>query len=140
MESHFLGTFEHSLDAKGRVILPAKHRGAFARGGYLGRQPGGCLALWTPEDFEVQRQQMLERDRQGGDQRNLVRFWSSGVTDVEVDQKSGRMVIPAFLREYAQLEPETEVLVIGAIDRVEFWNPALYAEKVASQEAQLMAE
>ena len=57
----FFGRYEHSLDGKGRVILPAKFRAPFAVGGYLTEHLDGCLALWTPEEFEIQGQQMQER-------------------------------------------------------------------------------
>ena len=50
--ARFFGRYEHSLDAKGRVILPAKFRAAFEHGGYLTNFSDRCLALWTPEDFE----------------------------------------------------------------------------------------
>lgn len=133
--TRFFGRFEHSLDAKGRVILPAKFRLAFERGGFLSQYHDGCLALWTPDEFEKQMVGMQTSAEAGGrDERNLARVWASGSTDVEID-KSGRMPIPQHLRDFAGLEGE--VLVLGAIDRVELWSPAQWAEKVQPTERQL---
>ena len=132
--ARFFGRYEHSLDAKGRVILPAKFRQTFERGGYLSQFHDGCLALWTPEEFERQMLQMQEAAAQGRDERNLARVWASGSAEVEID-KSGRMPIPPHLRDFAQLSGE--VLVLGAIDRVELWSPPVWEEKVRPSERQL---
>ena len=128
--SRFYGRYEHSLDDKGRVILPAKFRGPFDRGGFLTANQDGCLALWTPDEFEVQSQAWLELAASGKDDRNMARMWAASSQDVEIDRQ-GRMPIPQQLREYASLEGE--VLVVGAIDRVELWNGTAWAEKVAPQ-------
>lgn len=133
--ARFFGRFEHSLDAKGRVILPAKFRLAFERGGFLSQYHDGCLALWTPEEFEKQMLGMQTAAEEGGrDARNLARVWASGSTEVETD-KSGRMPIPPHLRDFAGLEGE--VLVLGAIDRVELWAPTRWEDKVRPTERQL---
>ena len=132
--ARFFGRYEHSLDAKGRVILPAKFRATFERGGYLSQFHDGCLALWTPDEFERQMVSMQEAAAQGRDERNLARVWASGSAEVEID-KSGRMPIPPHLREFAQLGGE--VLVLGAIDRVELWSPSVWDDKVRPSERQL---
>ena len=54
MATKFFGRYEHAVDPKGRVILPAKFRASFEHGGYLTQFWDGCLALWTPEEFEKQ--------------------------------------------------------------------------------------
>jgi MraZ protein len=135
--ARFFGRYEHSLDAKGRLILPSKFRPAFEQGAYLSQYNDRCLALWTGDDFEKQMAQMEESQHEGRDERNLARLWASGVHEVEID-KQGRMPIPAFLREYAQLT--TEVLVHGAINRLELWNPQQWEQKVAPTESQLTDE
>jgi transcriptional regulator MraZ len=133
----FFGRFEHSLDTKGRLILPAKFRAQFERGGYLGKHHERCLALWPEDQFALRIDQMRETQELGQDERNLARFWAQGLTEVEVTA-SGRMAIPAYLRDYARLEGD--VLVNGALDRIELWNPALFEERVAPIESQLTAE
>jgi MraZ protein len=125
--ARFFGRYEHSLDDKGRVILPAKFRRPFENGGVLSASQDGCLALWTKEEFEVQSQAWLERSASGRDERLLSRMWAASSHELEVDRQ-GRMAIPQQLREYAGLEGE--VLVVGAIDRVELWNVTAWTEKV----------
>jgi MraZ protein len=127
----FVGRYEHSLDAKGRVILPAKFRPDFERGGYLAENREGCLALWTLGEFERQMDQMQERATAGRTDRNRARLWAASAQEVEVDRQ-GRMPITARLRGFARLE--SDVLVIGAIDRIELWNPGVWEERVQPAE------
>lgn len=127
----FVGTFEHSLDTKGRVILPAKFRQAFERGGFLTKHREGCLALWTPGEFEREKASMQDRAAQGRSQRNQARLWASSTFEVDVDRQ-GRMAIPPPLRQFAALEGE--VLVNGAIDRVELWAPQVWRQRVEPEE------
>jgi MraZ protein len=131
----FVGRYEHSLDIKGRVILPAKFRPQFERGGYLSQHPEGCLAFWTPGEFDRQMEAMQVRSAAGSKGRNRARLWASNSAEVEVDRQ-GRMAIPAHLRGFAGLV--SEVLVHGAIDRVELWNPTAWAERVLPEESWLL--
>jgi MraZ protein len=132
--ARFFGTYEHSLDGKGRVILPARFRAAFDHGGYLTRYRDGCLALWTPDEFERQMEEMQMRAASGKSDRNMARLWASGTQDLEVDRQ-GRMVLPARMREYAALD--SEVVVVGVIDRVELWDPGRWVEKIGPEEQRL---
>lgn len=122
----FFGSYEHSLDAKGRLILPAKLRPPFATGGFLTPHTEGCLGLWPTSTFEeeiAKRRAQAEGDAAA---RNDVRNWSAAVYEAEVD-KQGRMAVPVHLRSYAGLQ--SEVLVVGMIDRVELWSPTAWASK-----------
>ncbi len=131
----FVGKYEHSLDTKGRIILPAKFRPDFERGGYLTQHREGCLALWTPGEFQRQLQAMQQQAAEGRTARNRARLWSASSYEVEIDRQ-GRMAIPARLRGFALLE--ADVLVHGAIDRIELWNPAVWEERVAPEERWLL--
>ena len=124
--SRFFGRYEHALDLKGRVILPAKMRLHFSRPGYLTTHLEGCLALWTAEEFELEVETRQEQSDSDAISRNIVREWASAVFEVEVDRQ-GRMQIPVNLRSYAGLEQE--VLIIGMINRVELWSPSKWARK-----------
>jgi len=125
--ARFFGRYEHSLDLKGRVILPARFRPPFEHGGFLTQFHDGCLALWTPDEFDKQMAEMLASSEAGPSERNLARVWASGTHEVEVDRQ-GRMPIPSFLRGFAALEGD--VLVHGAIDRVELWSPQTWEQRV----------
>ena len=78
--ARFFGRYEHSVDPKGRVILPVRFRAPFERGGYLSQYNDGCLALWTPEEFENRMVEMEEAAREGRGERNRARVWSADTT------------------------------------------------------------
>jgi len=137
--ARFYGQYEHSVDPKGRLILPAKFRAFFEQGGaggYLTQESEGCLGLYTPDEFEEKSDAMQALAKQGTDERNMVRLWASRTAQVEIDRQ-GRLAIPLPLRSYAALE--NEVLVMGAIERVELWDPSRWTERIAPQEENLMA-
>ena len=135
--ARFFGRHEHSLDPKGRVILPAKFRPSFERGAYLTQFRGRCLALWTPEEFEVQTNLMQELQKGSRAERDLARLWAAGTEEIDIDRQ-GRVAIAPHLREYAKLVDA--VLVNGAMERVELWNPEVWARKVAAAERELTEE
>jgi MraZ protein len=132
--ARFFGRYEHSLDVKGRLILPSRFRTLIGPQAFLSQYQDRCLALWTPEEFEKQMAEMERLQDQGPVQRNLARIMASGSTDVDIDRQ-GRLAIPAYLREFALLE--TGVLVIGALNRVELWNPGEWETTVLPAEAEL---
>ncbi|HET7489089.1 MAG TPA: division/cell wall cluster transcriptional repressor MraZ [Acidimicrobiales bacterium] len=131
----FFGRYEHALDPKGRVILPAKFRGHFEQGGYLTQYWEGCLALWTPEEFEKQMVAMEAAQELGRSERNLARVWASGTQEAEVDRQ-GRLFLSPPLRAFAGLE--AGVLVHGALNRIELWSPERWTAKLAATEQNLI--
>lgn len=136
--SGFVGRFDHSLDAKGRVILPSRFRTSFEGGGRLTQHHERCLALWTPGEFDRQMSEMLAASREGNAaERNVLRVWAAGSVEVEIDRQ-GRMGIPANLREFAGLNGE--VLVNGAIDHIELWDPEEWTVRVAPAQAIFLGE
>jgi len=128
----FVGRFEHTLDAKGRLILPVRFRPDFEKGGNLTQHFEGCLALWTPSEFARQLAEMLELSRTGSAaDRNRARVWASGASVVDVDRQ-GRFAVPPSARGFADLEGD--VLVIGSIDHIEIWNPRRFEDRVIPAE------
>jgi MraZ protein len=129
----FVGQFQHSLDAKGRLILPAKFRAEYEHGGHLSPNTDGCVALWTPGEFARQAEERLAQARHGGaDELRVARYWAANSSDAEFD-KQGRFALPSSIREYAQLEGD--VLIVGSLDHIELWDPTIYDEKVNPAEA-----
>src|SRR5580700_306897 len=96
----FYGNFERSLDAKGRLILPAKLRSEFGEHAFLTSHVDGCLALYDKEDMEVQRIAMLERSKGSQEDRMIARVWSSSTSEVTFDAQ-GRIPIPLPSRSWA---------------------------------------
>jgi len=133
----FFGRYEHAVDPKGRIILPAKFRSHFESGGYLTQYWEGCLALWAPDEFEKQMASMEAAQELGRSERNLARVWASGTQEADVD-KQGRLFIAPPLRTFAGLE--SGVLVNGALNRIELWSPERWAAKLAATEQILIDE
>jgi MraZ protein len=121
----FLGTYEHSLDVKGRLILPAKFREQLESGAFLAKALDGCLALYTSEEFEKVAHDMQEQARRGGAERNAVRSFAAGATEATPDRQ-GRISIPAHLRAFAGLD--REVVVNGALSRIEIWDASRWRD------------
>ena len=120
----FVGTHEHSLDEKGRLVLPAKFRSYFSGAAYL-TPHAGCLALWTPDGFDEMLSRLKEQIRTGEVEARVRRGLAYNSTTVRPDAQ-GRVMIPEKLRTLADLEHE--VMVCGAIDWIEVWNPARWSE------------
>jgi MraZ protein len=133
--TRFFGRYEHTLDNKGRLILPARFREPFGHGGYLTAGQDGCLALWTPDEFDQQMEAMAAGATASREQRQLARVWASSTTDVALDNQ-GRIVVPVNLRQFARLDGA--VLVMGAIQRVELWDPSVWDDKVQGAERVLL--
>jgi MraZ protein len=123
----FLGTFEHSLDAKHRLTIPSKFRAALADGVVLAPNaelPGGppTLAIWTPGGFdEFMADSVGGRNPAEVDVRKLKRFYFNNSADAELDS-AHRVMIPTHLMEFASLDKE--VTVTGSGDCLEVWDRA----------------
>src|SRR4051794_32574421 len=96
MSLGFLGEFQHSLDAKGRVILPVEFREPLATGAVLTRVLDGCLAVYSEGEFELLAERMRESARQGARQRQAARAFFSSARHF-VPDKQGRFAIPQAL-------------------------------------------
>jgi MraZ protein len=118
--TRFWGTHAHTLDTKGRVILPARFREPFRGGAFLTKLVDGGLALWTSVDFDRRTAEMLETARRGQAERNVARVWAAAAFEVTPDAQ-GRIPVPGHLRDFARLDGD--VVINGAINHVELWNP-----------------
>ena len=120
----FVGTYDHTLDAKGRLVLPSKFRGYFADAAFL--SPGnGCVALRTPDDFNEMVERFQEEVRGKDADPNSLRGIAAWSEEVRPDAQ-GRIMVPARLQLVAGLD--REIVVCGVIDRIEIWNAASWNE------------
>jgi MraZ protein len=124
----FLGEYQHSLDAKGRVILPAKYRDQLSGGAYVTRGRGGCLSVYTSEEFQEVADRIREASKRGGRELDAARSFFAGTAEVSPD-KQGRIAIPQNLREYAGLDRDRDVIVAGVFSRIEIWDSQRWRER-----------
>lgn len=115
----FVGTSAHTLDDKGRLVLPAKYRDDLEDGAFVTKSIDGCLSIYRAEDFRARTEEMKEQVRAGALPRNAIRSLSAGASEANLDRQ-GRVTIPPPLREYAALTGP--VVVTGFIDHLEIWD------------------
>jgi MraZ protein len=127
----FRGTFEHSLDAKHRLTVPARYRAALAGGAVLAvspeTEPGAprSVAIWIPGDYEAYATAALaELNPLAPRARDLKRFFFNNSHEAELDS-ANRLMIPAPLLAYAGLDKE--VVVTGSGECLEVWDRAAHA-------------
>jgi transcriptional regulator MraZ len=121
----FLGEHQHSLDAKGRVILPARFREQLEGGAVMAKALDGCLAVYPTDEFEAVAAKLHDARSRGLTERQAARSFFAGAVDITPD-KQGRVAIPPTLREYASLD--RDVIVAGNFDHIEIWDAARYRE------------
>jgi MraZ protein len=124
----FTGEYRHTVDAKGRVAIPAKFRLQLEEGAVVVRWMGGCAAIFSRPAFEVIASRFASQPLANESATAVSRFLFSSAFDVERDGQ-GRMVLPAAIREWAGLK--NDAVFVGQWDRVEIWAPDRWA---ASQE------
>lgn len=129
----FVGEYQHSLDAKGRLILPSRFRARLSDGVVVTKGLDYCLFVYTPEEWGRVAERLSEAPISSRQARNFVRLMFSGAAE-EVPDKQGRFLIPEHLRRYAGLE--RDVTVIGAGDRVEIWDRAKWEQHRDHEEEQ----
>jgi MraZ protein len=122
----FVGQFQHSLDDKWRVILPAKIRSQLEGGGYMAKGPDGCVCVYTLEEWERVANNMREVAKRGAEERQAARSFFAGAAELAPDRQ-GRVPIPAHLREFAGLE--RDVIVAGVGNRVEIWDAEAWRQR-----------
>lgn len=114
----FLGEHQHTIDAKGRLIIPSRFREGLGEKFVLTKGLDTCLFAYPMDEWKVLERKMRSLPMTRADARAFVRFFFSGAMECEID-KQGRVLISSNLRDYAQLEKE--VVVIGVSSRVEIW-------------------
>ncbi|OYN93082.1 division/cell wall cluster transcriptional repressor MraZ [Enemella evansiae] len=128
----FLGTHQPKLDEKGRFFLPAKFREELAEGLVISRGQDRCLTIYPEAVFAGIARQMASGPSTVKQVRDFQRMLAAGASN-EVPDKQGRVTIPPQLRRYAGLDKE--IVVVGAIDRVEVWDATAWETYSTEQES-----
>lgn len=115
----YKGKYNHTIDTKGRLIVPSKFRDLLGDEFVVTKGADGCLNVYDNEGFKTFEETLRAMPTNHKDVRQVVRFFLSGAADVEVD-KQGRILIPTELREYAELEKD--VILVGVADKIEVWS------------------
>lgn len=120
-----MGQYEHTIDAKGRVIIPAKFRGELGDRFVLTKGLDNCLFVYSLEEWKNIEAKLKTLPLTKKDARAFTRFFLAGAVECEID-KQGRILIPANLREHAKIEKD--VIFIGVSTRVEIWSKEVWEE------------
>jgi MraZ protein len=115
----FMGEYSHTIDTKGRLIIPSKFREELGDEFVLTKGLDGCLSIYPMEQWKIFEKKLEALPLTNKNARDFVRFFLSGAIECEID-KQGRFLISGNLREYAKLEKE--VVIIGVGTRLEIWN------------------
>ena len=135
----FAGEYEHRIDPQGRVAIPARFKMAFIDGIVLSRAYDNCVVIYTPEEWDRAASEISQQPSTSASARKLARLTFSGAFAGTLD-RSGRVVVPVQLREYAGLGED--VVIVGTGRFIEIWSAAAWAEerRVLDSEATDIAE
>ena len=118
----FYGEYEHTIDKKGRLIIPSKFRESFKEYDiekfYITRGLDKCLFLFTENEWKTQESKFKSVPFTKSESRKFNRLYFSGASDIECD-KQGRILIPDYLKTYADIK--AEVMIVGVSSRIEIW-------------------
>ncbi|WP_202076950.1 division/cell wall cluster transcriptional repressor MraZ [Caldalkalibacillus salinus] len=128
----FMGEYQHAIDQKGRLIIPAKFRDDLGERFVVTRGLDQCLFVYPQTEWKQIEQKLKSLPFTRSDARAFTRFFFSGATECELD-KQGRANIAANLRQYAKLTKEC--IVIGVSNRVEIWSKDIWEEYFSQSEA-----
>ncbi len=115
----FMSEYNHTIDAKGRLIIPAKFRESLGEEFVVSKGMDGCLFVYANEDWNAFEQKLTSLPLINKEARQFARFFLAGAAQVELD-KQGRILLPATLRAFAGLDKD--VVLVGVGSRVEIWS------------------
>lgn len=129
----FYGEYSHSIDNKGRLILPSKLReiakGNFVEKFYITRGLDKCLFMFSEEEWKSVEQKFRGMPFTKQDSRKFNRLYFSGAVEI-IPDKQGRILLPTYLKDFAQIK--RDVVIIGVSNRIEIWAKDLWHEFYSS--------
>ncbi|HJZ05790.1 cell division/cell wall cluster transcriptional repressor MraZ [Candidatus Amesbacteria bacterium RIFCSPHIGHO2_01_FULL_48_32] len=133
----FIGQYDHSLEAKGRLSIPKKFRSQLEGGAILSQGLDGCLFLYPKAAWEQLISKLSQLPLTRTDARGFTRALSYGATEVEIDSL-GRILMPDYLRQFASIT--NHCIVAGAVDRIEIWDKSkfeIYTSQINSKREEI---
>ena len=115
----FMGEYNHTVDTKGRLIVPSKFRELLGDEFVVTKGLDGCLFVYSGDEWKLMETKFREVSQFSKEARKFARFFFAGAATCEVD-KQGRVLLPANLREFAG--NEKEVVLAGVVNHIEIWN------------------
>ena len=133
----FMGEYNHTIDPKGRLIIPSKFREALGDTFVVTKGLDGCLFVYDNEEWNAFEEKLKSLPNTNKEARQFVRFFLAGAAEVEVD-KQGRILVPNILREFAQISKD--VVLIGVASRIEIWSKERFEGMAAYEDMDEIAE
>ncbi len=133
----FMGEYNHTIDTKGRLIIPSKFREALGDTFVVTKGLDGCLFVYDNEEWKAFEEKLKALPLTNKDARKFVRFFLAGATEAEVD-KQGRILVPNVLREFADLQKD--VVLIGVASRIEIWSSERFEQTASYDDMDDIAE
>lgn len=127
----FLGEFEHSLDDRGRIAIPAKFRPSLNAGLVMTHGIDRCLLIWPMPEWQAVAERFTQLPLMHADARRMHRLLFSGATDT-IPDRLGRIVVPSALRAYAEIRDAA--VIVGLLNRLEVWSPTHWHQERAAAE------
>lgn len=125
----FYGEYEHSIDRKGRIILPSKFRDAAKENNiekfFATRGLDQCIFLFSEYEWSIQEQKFKSMPFTKQESRSFNRLFFSGAVDVQPDRQ-GRFIIPKYLKDFAGIKRDT--MIIGVANRIEIWDLEIWRQ------------
>ncbi|MBU5426802.1 division/cell wall cluster transcriptional repressor MraZ [Tissierella pigra] len=115
----FIGEYQHTLDTKGRIIMPSKFRESLGDEFVMTKGLDNCLFVYPKNEWTILEEKLKTLPLTNRDARAFIRFFFSGASEGNLD-KQGRVLIPSNLREHSKLDKEA--VVIGVSTRIEIWS------------------
>lgn len=119
----FMSEYNHTIDAKGRLIIPSKFREVLGEEFVVSKGMDGCLFVYANEDWDAFERKLSALPMTNKEARKFTRFFLAGAAQVELD-KQGRILLPAPLRDFAGLDKD--VVLVGVGNRIEIWSKDKY--------------
>ncbi|MBR3396531.1 MAG: division/cell wall cluster transcriptional repressor MraZ [Lachnospiraceae bacterium] len=133
----FRGEYNHTIDDKGRLIIPSRFRYELGESFVLTRGLDGCICIYPQNEWDLLEAKLRELPLTNRNSRLVTRFLVGGAVSCELD-KQGRILIPAPLREHAGLSKD--VVLVGTLERIEIWDKARWNETCSFDDVEAIAE